>query len=324
VGRATDVAISCCSAVLAAVAISACGGTPADEIIACVGDVPVSTQAFEHWAPVVAAMTPAMARLLVRDPSGKMTVTQRTTRFLTSSVRTTAEAREQGIGISDREADALLQRLKAEQTSGLLASSSYESELGAVVRDASVATDSDRIWIVKVHILAERLERRQRSDAELEIPRSQVLAYYARHKRAFLIPERRDVAVIQSFTKRNADLARREIEAGRNLLGVVERRNEEPNVGGLKRNLTHGSLRHTYEDDYFAAKPHVLVGPLKSEIYYLFEVTAIKAPSHRTLKTAEPIIRRRLISGSQHRLLTNRVRAVEQKWPINSHCGAKR
>jgi len=100
-----------------------------------------------------------------------------------------------------------------------------------------------------------------------------------------------------------------------------ELRDDEPEVGGMKSNLTRRNLLHTYEQNYFRAKPHVLVGPLKSEIYYLFEVTAVKPPRQQTLREVEATqtkANRRTRAFAPHA----RCSRARRKWPVRASCAS--
>lgn len=137
-----------------------------------------------------------------------------------------------------------------------------------------------------------------------------------------MVPERRNVEVNETFRKAKIDKAKQEIDAGQDLVSVVKRRNDEPDVGGSKFGLVRHSLPHGYEDNYFKAKPHVLVGPLKDEIYYLFEVTAIVPARQQTLGEVLATIRQRLIVGAHRYVFTNLVRALNEKWKRKTRCRA--
>ncbi|MBA3807808.1 MAG: peptidyl-prolyl cis-trans isomerase [Solirubrobacterales bacterium] len=295
------------------------GGCASDssEAIARVGSMPITSAALRHWMSVGAAMSPSTARVLLRDVPEQIGLKQRMLSFLLSSARVIGEARAAHIVVSDAAVSAVLERLQFAQRENL----SLQPDLQRLIT-IKAETPSDRLWLLKIHMLNERLEQRNLSQAEQRIARPQLVSYYATHRRDFLMPERRDVAVIETFHKKEAEIARREIDSGRDLLQVVQLRNEEAAVGGLKRGLTRPALRHEYEENYFNAPSHTLVGPLRAEIYYLFEVTAIMPARLRTFAEAEPIIRRELIVGSQRHLLESVKYALAQRWRAETKCRA--
>jgi hypothetical protein len=307
--------ILCGCLLLVSAWLGACGGS-SDEVLARVGSSPITKSIFSHWMSVANAMSPSEAQALFPDPSGTMTLKQRVLGFLIVSLRTIAEARRAGIAVAPGAAKDLLARIRFEQTHGIALDGSEPPSFSF----ARAETTSDRIWIVKVHTLTEELERRQLAEAEQQIAPAQIARYYATHKGEFVIPEKRDVAVIQSFTKANNELAKREIASGKSLLSVVARRNEEPAVGGYKRGLTRRELSHGYENDYFTAPPHVFIGPRQAEIYYLFEVTAIMPARQQRLAEVQALIRRKLVAGAQRQVYTSVVQAHHQEWRTKTRC----
>jgi PPIC-type PPIASE domain len=307
---------------LVSIALGACGTSAGiDATLFCVGDTPVRENAVRHWTEVFAGMTPTAARLLANDDSNRLTARLRAKRFLTTVARTSGEARQLRIGIADAEIGSTVERLRFGQTYGAIGVIRDEAVLVHALRSRA-ETRFDRLTIVRAVLLAELIAQRLRAITESRLPRSALSAYLIRHKSEFVIPERRDVGVVQAFRKPKADRAREELEAGRSLRAVVEKQNDEPEVGGMKTDMTRDHLRHPYEQNYFRAKPHTIVGPLKSEIYYLFEVVAIKPPRQQSLAEVEPAIRRKLIAGPAHGRLQAAVRALDERWPVRAKCGA--
>lgn len=310
--------LSCTALLVILTGITACGGA-SNEVLLRVGDTVVTQTTFEHWMSVAHAMRPAEVQALMPDPSGHMTLKQRILSFLITSARTIGEAHDDGISVTDTEAHAVLERIRFEQTQRL--SSNGQSEPQTFLFDKA-ATTADRVWAVKVQTLAEKLHRRQLSAAEQLITHAQITSYYLHNKRDFIAPEQRDVAVILTHSKAAIELAKREIESGHRLSQVVERRNEEAGVGGYKRGVTQRSLTRPYENQFFSTPPHVLVGPLKGVIYYLFEVAAITPARQQRLAEVQTLIRRRLVAGPQRQVFTSIVRALEQKWRTKTRCRA--
>jgi len=299
------------------IGIGGCGGG-SSEVIARVGAIEISAGTLAHWTAVAEAMPPATAQALFRDPPERLSFKQRALRFLISSTRTVGEAHESTIEASDAEASGALELLQLEQQHGLPVSNPGLLRLVS----GKGETHADRVWILRLHMLTERLEQRELSNAEQQLRQAQLLRYYRAHKSTFALPERRDVAVIESFTKANAEAAKREIDSGKSLLSVVNRRDEEPAVGGMKRGLSRRGPLHGYEKNYFTARPHVLVGPLKEEIYYLFEVTGVYPARQQTFAEVRQSIPRMLIAGARQEVLEHAEHALDLKWRPKTRCRA--
>jgi hypothetical protein len=112
--------------------------------------------------------------------------------------------------------------------------------------------------------------------------------------------------------------AKRQLQAGVKFATVAERFNQSVE-GGLRLGRAHGAFTKRYERDFFAAPPHVLVGPLKELMYYVFEVMSIKRGHQKSLAEAEPTIRRLLAA---HDARTELRRAYELKWRARTSCRA--
>jgi hypothetical protein len=309
------IVIVSCVALAATFSLSACGADTKTRATAfCVRSTQVREESLSHWDSVFAAMNSAAARSLADGDSASA----RARNFLTAVARSTGEASELGVKVTDAAARAALQLLRYEEVYG--SSSSARKAVPKAALDARGENSSDRLTVVRMSILAERLEDRFRHDAEQSLSYARLARFFREHKHDFLIPERRDAAIIISFKKSRIELAKRELDAGRRFLDVMRRRNEEPVAGGIHRNLRRGHAPRLYEEKFFTARPHVAVGPLKAEIYYLFEVIAVKKPRQQSLAEVETVIRRRLIDGTAHGLLASTARTIEARWPMHRDC----
>jgi hypothetical protein len=305
------------AAVVLSAALGACGGAR-QTVVAEVGRNPVTASGVQHWISVRAAMDPAAIDSL--GPSSHMPSKDWAVAFLLAAARTVGEASEQGVGVTAAEASRVLARVRYEQTYGQ-STTEGARELAALL-SSRAETQADRLWIVKLHLLATMIEQRQRVDAERRVTHSQIADYYAKHRQRFVMPERRDVAVIETFTRSKIDRAKQEIDSGRGFIEVMRRRNDEPDVGGLKVGLPRTPLRHQYEENYFLAKPHRPVGPLKAEIYYLFEVMRVTPARQETLVEVQDSIRRKLVALGRPSVVSSDRLALETKWRTMTRCRA--
>lgn len=312
---------------IAALALSPLlGGCGGSSDVARVGSGAISHSTLTRWQAIAARLgpsRPAPDSLAVPsgDPTGALAPRQWALSYLLAQRRIAAEAAERGIEVDRAEATRALEDFHYEHVFSGSTATVQEARLKALLA-SSVESKADRVQIMKSQILAARLEGALYSEALKALPESLVGAYYAAHRKSFITPEKRNVYVIQSFTKHNAELARREIEAGQTIGRVVERRNEEPDAGGAKRGLTRAELTHPYEQNYFKAPLHKLVGPLKAQIYYLFYVSNIQPRRLWPQNEVEFQIRQSLIAGPQHRVLASAVRRIDRKWRERTRCAA--
>jgi hypothetical protein len=195
-----------------------------------------------------------------------------------------------------------------------------EAELQKQLR-AKGETNADRQWLMRVHLLAAEVEQAHIKQAEGRIAPAQVLGYYRSHRGRFVLPERRDITAIITWHRSTASKAKQKLEAGESPKSVVERFNEQPSEGGIRIGLTRRrGPQKPYERDFFAARPHVLIGPSKELMYYVFEVTRIVPARQQRLGEVERVVRRKLISGQSRGLLQAVVDASLRRWRASTRC----
>lgn len=310
----------CALLLLSASAIGACG-SGGGEVVAKVGELQITKAMLDHWASMPGVVGSPGARYFERSAPGSASPRRQALLFLISAERTVAEAREEGVDVSDAQAESALRLLSAEKTAGMaIEPDTLPADLDSLV-SASGETSPDRTWITKVYLLAERLRQRQLTQAEEDVSPSQLTAYYSQNKASFHLPERRKVAVILTWKKSDIETAKREIESGRNLLQVMHSRDDEPAVGGIKV-LALRTLKHPFERAYFAAKPGVLTGPGYLELYYLFEVLAIKPPRQQPLSEVQATIRKKLAAGLDGQAVASLAGALDRHWLARTRCAS--
>jgi hypothetical protein len=307
--RVLRAAVFSCCAVAVAGWLVACGttNTKTKDIAFCVGTIPVTQDAVAHWKGVLSSLSPGTVSLLSHQaPSAKSAQG-----FLTAATRAIGEARELGVSVPSSEVDTTLERLRYEPDKGGLKGSLRSRE----------ETEADRRELARLVLLGERLWVHLRRQVEADVPASALKHYYDRHENDFQIPQRRDALIVVNHNKKQVELAKRELASGKSPVDVLRMRNDEPEVGGIHRDLQRGHTPRTYEERVFAVKPGVIVGPLKVVIYYLFEVLEIKPPRQQSETEVNAIIRHRLVSAAVKSLLEFAFRRVEARWPLSPRCG---
>lgn len=229
---------------------------------------------------------------------------------------TLGEAREDGVHVSDGEAEKQLALSKSDLVSGI----SYEWFAGeAKLRGylASAHVDqADQLWLVRLGMLATKLAHRRVLQAESNLDHARIADYYRGHKRDFYVGERRDIRAIMNWSRSQVLEAKREMQAGERFQGIAERFNQSIE-GGVRLGRARGNATKRYERDYFAAPPHVLIGPLKELLYYVFEVFSIHRGYQKSLARAERTIRQRL---AEHDAATTLMAADERRWRTRTRC----
>jgi hypothetical protein len=231
----------------------------------------------------------------------------------------TGEAREERLSVSEEEASQQLELLRFDERTG----TSYEGlphepMLRRLLVSSRVAT-SDRLWLMRVALLEAKVERARHARAAQAVSREEVARFYREHKQRFLQPARREIEMLGSYSRAVVMKAKLEIEDGKPFLAVARRVSVDGEAPEGLENLVRGTDEAEVEDPVFAARPHVLSGPYKYILWFLFEVLKVVPAHQQTLAEAEGAIRRQLAPGVvASRLLP----AFEAKWMARTSCRA--
>jgi hypothetical protein len=144
--------------------------------------------------------------------------------FLITSKWLTAEARELGFSAPERAASKQLELLIYDQRT-------HTPYYGVLPRDPELrrlllsgkAGWSDRLWLMRLGVLATDLERDRVSQARREISQAQVTRYYEAHGQQFFVPKRSDLEILGSYKRPVVVKARREVEARTPFVTVARR-----------------------------------------------------------------------------------------------------
>lgn len=295
--------------ILLSVGLGACGGASSDPP-ARVADSPISGAAVNHWLSVLDDGVVATESEVQRSSQRSSVLS-----FLIFSRWILGEAAAEGVRVTDEEARARLELLgagedEAPASTGLPGERLFSRLL------AQARSRTDRLWLLKLATLTSRLEARSLSKLEREVTAAQVAAYYRAHPSLYVLPERRDVEWIVTYSDAWLAKAVAEIRAGKNFISVAKRvSKDEPTIMGMER---HPQAEKQLAKHVFEARPHVLMGPYKqSANRYEFEVTKIIPARRQTLAEAEGAIRRRLARVPAEAAF---VSMLERKWGTKTRC----
>jgi PPIC-type PPIASE domain len=287
----------------------ACGDTGQDSSIVRVAGGGITQATLNHWLTVLtgAGTTEPM------DPRSQ-SLRRPVLSFLISAQWILDEAARQHLTATAIEADARLELLgygepETFNYNGLPG----QAELPALFKSAR--SDADRVWLMKLAILAAKLEQRFVAAAEQQITPDAIAGYYATHHPQFTRPETRDVEWIVTYSKSLLAKSVGEIRAGKSFVSVAERVSQDkPVMYGMKRdNVERELAKHV-----FAAKPHVIVGPFRqSANHYVFEVTRITPARPQPFVASAAAIRREL---AEKLVSAELPKMLEREWRPSTHC----
>ncbi len=315
---------ACGAALLAVVCLSACGGggggSGSGDVVARVGGNPITRTEFDHWLSIRAATS---GHTTVSDPTvSGQAPKQGVLGFLIFSRWLIGEAAELGVRVSDGEVQKQLELFKYDRLEGLR----YEGFPEAAGLQKSLAgsgeTRSDQLWLMKLNMLAARIEQKHFSEIQQQITHAQIARYYDENRRSFFLPEQRELEIMMTYKEAIVAKAKREVQSGKSFLSVARRVSVDPEAPRGLQHLVRGQEEPEFNEHVFAAKPHVLEGPVHQALdYYVFEVTKVTPAGWRKLARSEAAIRQRLAAGRQRRVSAELLEAFERKWIARTSCG---
>ena len=280
--------------------MSACGRSTHDAVVVKVGAVSISKGALDHW---IGALGPEQA---TASTSTHTSAKRRALESLISSEWLIGQAREDHVSATSKE---IAERVTQDASSG-------QTEARELNGDTRLTkTDAEREAAAE---LASAKIRAVLTNSQPAITRAQTLAYYRRHRQAYLIPERRYFQIVEFRSAAAAMRVKREGEAGRSLAKIVL--HEE-----LSRNVHIEPDRAAIDRAILSAKPNVLTGPIlfpDAGLYGVFEIKRIVPAAYRPFAQEASAITRRLAVDRQQRALATFVKAWRTKWIAKTDCRA--
>jgi hypothetical protein len=293
-------------ALLACVVVSGCGASRT--VVASVAGAPVDSKLLDDWTRAEIAAGAAHNRTEAKRQALGLLI-----RWLW----TEGDARAMHVSVTPGEVEKELTLVRA----NLGDSARFEFFPGErFIKPFLQSPDvpqAEQSMLVRMALLALRVVQHETASAAARVPRAAVLSYYRSHTAEFWVRERRDIKAIMNWHKPSILKAKRELQAGTPFHAVEEHFNQSEE-GGLRLGRAPGSQIKQYEKDYFSAPAHVLIGPRKELMYYVFEVVSIKPAHKRALAQVERLIRRHLAAP----YAAAARRAAERRWQTKTVCVA--
>jgi hypothetical protein len=285
-------------ALLAGTHLAACGGSSERETVASVGAVAISQAQLSHWAAIskhASHRSAAAARAHALN-------------YLLVSAWIRGEARRRGVAVS---AGAVENNLNVQSGTTVGGRQAFEAALSA-----SRETRADAKSRIETELLYRGIERQV--TARAQVSRAAMVAYYRRHRRRFLIPERRFfLSDSQTDIHRIARDHARILAGGpfpKQTLHEALSKNEI-NDGGSRRRKIHRAI--------FAAPVGKLIGPFHNEpieFYTLVEVTRILPARYETFMRAKGQIEHELKVAAEQKALQGFRDTWQMRWGMLTHC----
>jgi len=285
--------------VMATLAFCGCGS---DEPVATVGSARIDEGQVQHWATILAHAK--------RSSTYAKVAREDALEFLIRSAWATAEARRLRAKVSPIDVEEKLNVLTFEQTHGAKIQLPTRDPVFRQLLLAGNTTQSEKEWLTRLSLLTAKVDEAWLVQAAREIPQADVAAYYATHRSQFVVPAVSDIEIIGNVDEAKVLRAKREIMAGKPFLEVARYASNDSEAPGGLQHLVRGTEEPPFERHIFQAKPHVLTGPIKQELTYIFEVLHAKPDRQQTLAEAAPAIRRKLAPRRVERVLRPKFEAA--------------
>ncbi len=301
-----------------AIIVAGCGSGISGNSVANVAGNPITLDAWKHWMVVVAklqaAQNPGQPVVVANDPPNftscvttikpyepkntkatqlrnvctqlSKSYNSQVMGFLITSYWYQAEAARQKINVDDKTLQAQFDKAIKSAFPTTAQFQSFLQQTGQTREDLMFRF---RVQDVQSKLLAKH---------NTKVTQAQIAQYYASHKSQFGTPQTRDIRIVLTKTKAQAQAAQGALKSGKSWDAVAKQYSIDSstkNKGGLLSGVTQGSQDTALDTAAFAAQANKLEGPVQGQFgFYVFEVTKITPGTQQSLAQATPQIRQTL------------------------------
>jgi foldase protein PrsA len=333
---------------ITSVLLAACGGSsgvPSDSVATVAGNS-ITTQAFNHWMYVAAksqaAQSPGQPVIVPTDPpeftqciaNVKKAVpslakqSDKTLRsdcqqlfsslsgqvmdFLIKAYWYQADAARQHLSVTNAQVQKAYDQAKQQAYPTASAFNTFLTQTGFTVPDL--------MFRFRVSSLFQKLAAKHTT----KITPATISAYYASHKSQFGKPQTRDIRIVLTKTRAQAEAAKKALGGGQSWTAVAKKYSTDPTTkdkGGLLKGVTKGQEDKALDSASFAAKTNKVLGPVKGQFgYYVFEVTKITKATQQSLAQATPLIGQTLTTQQQSSAQSAVDKVAKSNWQSKTQC----
>jgi foldase protein PrsA len=243
-------------------------------------------------------------------------LSQQTMALLIQSDWIEREAKELGVEVTDAEIERALRETRRQSFPDDRA---YERFL----RESGMTEDDIRFRLRIQELSTKITEQIQRSAGE--VTDAEITAYYNRNREQFAVPERRDLEIILTRTRAQAEEAKRAIESGGMSWAEAARDFSTDAVsrgnGGRLAGVARGQQDRALDTAAFNARRGVIVGPVRGQFgWYIVRVTGITPAKQNTLEQSRAQIRELLEQQGGSEKLNTFAREFQERWTEATEC----
>jgi foldase protein PrsA len=323
-----------------ALGLAGCGGVPGDTVATVDGE-PIARSEFEHWLTVTAKSSAAVDAPVPDPPRYERCVAaQRTQQPRARTPELERQCREQYAVLRDQtmrllitrrwfegEARALDVRLADEEVRRAFEAQRRESfpraQDFARFLEQTGQTRADVLARVRLDLLSKRIRARivARQPA---VSQARIAAFHAEQGKRLAQPEKRDLRVVVTPSRAEGLRARRELARGTSWASVVRRHSIDEVTRAYEGRLSgqaKGTLYAALDRAVFSAREGELSAPVRTPFgFYVFTVTAIRAPEGQTLAQTRVAIRKTLEAERDRTAVDAFVADLKGRWKARTDC----
>lgn len=176
---------------------------------------------------------------------------------------------------------------------------------------------------VKTELIGQKIQGKITKDAG-KVTDAEVQEYYDKNKAQYTQPEMRDLRVVLTKTKAQADEAKKELDGGKDFAAVVKEFSIDTITkkdGGKLANVAKGQQEKALADASFSAKKGEIVGPIKTETgFYVVRVDKVTASKLVPFKDVKEQIKQQLTQTKPQEALTKWQEETLDTWKDKTNC----
>jgi parvulin-like peptidyl-prolyl isomerase len=345
--QASRLIFSACALLGVSATVAACGGVPGNSVATVDGES-VSKSDFSHWL-TVAAKSSGQANAAVPDPPdyAKCVATKRKNtpkpakgqpnvtdaQLKTQCKQEYTQLRDQVLQllISFKWIQGEADSLKIKVTDADVKKSFDEQKKQSFPKDAdyqkflktSGQSEADIKQRVKLDLLSNKIRDKVIKGKD-QVSDQAVADFYNKNKSRFAQPEKRDLRVVLTKKKDEAQAAYDALKSGDSWSKVAKKYSIDDTskaAGGKLPAQAKGTLDKELDDAVFSADKNKLSGPVKTQYgYYVFDVTKVTPASQQSLAEAKETIKQTLQSQNQQKALDTFVKDFTKRWKAKTEC----
>jgi foldase protein PrsA len=338
--------VAMCAVLAVAGALTGCGEDVPDSAVATVDGEPVERQSFDHWLAVAAKSSgrpnaavpkppdyancvkqkqgetpksgqakPNEAQLRTQCKAEYEALRNQVLQLLVSMQWIEGEANDRGISVDDAEVRKAFEEQKKR-------SFPSESDFERFLKDSG-QTEQDVLTRVRFDLLSSKI-RDQVTKGKDQVTDNQISTYYRQNRQRFAQPERRDLRLVLTKSRGDAEDAMAQLRAGRSWSTVAKNYSIDEATkakGGTLEDVARGQYEKALDQAIFRAPKALVRGPVATKFgYYVFAVTDVEAPSRQTFEQAKPTIEQLLAAERRQKALEGFIESFREKWRERTEC----